>query len=191
MTLEEEKHIIQLIKEDPKEFGIVFDSYYNQIFSYIFKRIIDYDISRDIAAETFLKAFLNIKSFVWMDISISSWIYRIATNEINQHFRRNKKLNISLDALLDKNDFDILNSHEFIEERQTLVRELELHEEFLKVQRCLTKLDIKYQEVLSLKYFEKKSIIEVAEILNKKEGTVKSLLSRGTEKLRIMMNDAT
>jgi RNA polymerase sigma-70 factor (ECF subfamily) len=44
---------------------------------------------------------------------------------------------------------------------------------------------------LSLKYFEKKSIIEVAEILNKKEGTVKSLLSRGTEKLRIMMNDAT
>jgi len=191
MTLEEEKHIIQLIKEDPKEFGIVFDSYYNQIFSYIFKRIIDYDISRDIAAETFLKAFLNIKSFVWMDISISSWIYRIATNEINQHFRRNKKLNISLDALLDKNDFDILNSHEFIEERQTLERELELHEEFLKVQRCLTKLDIKYQEVLSLKYFEKKSIIEVAEILNKKEGTVKSLLSRGTEKLRIMMNDAT
>ena len=191
MTLEEEKHIIQLIKEDPKEFGIVFDSYYNQIFSYIYKRIIDYDISRDIAAETFLKAFLNIKSFVWMDISISSWIYRIATNEINQHFRRNKKLNISLDALLDKNDFDILNSHEFIEERQTLERELELHEEFLKVQRCLTKLDIKYQEVLSLKYFEKKSIIEVAEILNKKEGTVKSLLSRGTEKLRIMMNDAT
>ena len=191
MTLEEEKHIIQLIKEDPKEFGIVFDSYYNQIFSYIYKRITDYDISRDIAAETFLKAFLNIKSFVWMDISISSWIYRIATNEINQHFRRNKKLNISLDALLDKNDFDILNSHEFIEERQTLERELELHEEFLKVQRCLTKLDIKYQEVLSLKYFEKKSIIEVAEILNKKEGTVKSLLSRGTEKLRIMMNDAT
>jgi RNA polymerase sigma-70 factor, ECF subfamily len=191
MTLEEEKHILQLIKEDPKEFGIVFDSYYNQIFIYIYKRITDYDISRDIAAETFLKAFLNIQSFVWKDISISSWIYRIATNEINQHFRRNKKLNISLDALLDKNDFDILNSHEFIEERQTLERELELHEEFLKVQKCLTKLDIKYQEVLSLKYFEKKSIIEVAEILNKKEGTVKSLLSRGTEKLRIMMNDAT
>lgn len=191
MTLEEEKHILQLIKGNPKEFGIVFDSYYNQIFSYIFKRITDYDISRDIAAETFLKAFLNMQSFVWKDISISSWIYRIATNEINQHFRRNKKHNISLDALLDKNDFDILNSHEFIDERQTLERELELHEEFLKVQKCLTKLDIKYQEVLSLKYFEKKSIIEVAEILNKKEGTIKSLLSRGTEKLRIIMNNAT
>lgn len=191
MTLEEEKHILQLIKEDPKKFGIVFDSYYNQIFSYIFKRITDYDISRDIAAETFLKAFLNIHSFVWKDISISSWIYRIATNEINQHFRRNKNHNISLDALLDKNDFDILNSHEFIDEKQSLERELELHEEFLKVQKCLTKLDIKYQEVLSLKYFEKKSIIEVAEILNKKEGTIKSLLSRGTEKLRLMMNNAT
>ena len=191
MTLEEEKHILQLIKEDPKQFGIVFDSYYNQIFSYIFKRITDYDISRDIAAETFLKAFLNIQSFVWKDISISSWIYRIATNEINHQFRRNKNHNISLDALLDKNDFDILNSHEFIDEKQLLERELELHEEFLKVHKCLTKLDIKYQEVLSLRYFEKKSIIEVSEILNKKEGTIKSLLSRGTEKLRLMMKNAT
>jgi RNA polymerase sigma-70 factor, ECF subfamily len=191
MTLEEEKHILQLIKEDPKQFGSVFDSYYNQIFSYIFKRITDYDISRDIAAETFLKAFLNIQSFVWKDISISSWIYRIATNEINHYFRRNKNHNISLDALLDKNDFEILNSHAFMDEKQLLERELELHEDFLKVQKCLTKLDIKYQEVLSLRYFEKKSIIEVAEILNKKEGTIKSLLSRGTEKLRLMMKNAT
>jgi RNA polymerase sigma-70 factor, ECF subfamily len=191
MTIDEQKHILLQIKDDPQQFGIIFDSFYNQIFSYIFKRITDYDISRDIAADTFLKAFLNIQSFVWKDISISSWIYRIATNEINHHFRRNNNHNISLDTLFDKNDLNILNSYEFIDEKQSLERELELHEEFLKVQKCLTKLEIKYQEVLSLRYFEKKSIKEIAEILIKKEGTVKSLLSRGTEKLRFMINYAT
>lgn len=191
MTPEEEKHILQLIKEDPGQFGVIFDSCYNQIFSYIFKRIADYDISRDIAAETFLKAFLNIRSFVWKDISISSWIYRIATNEINYYFRRNKNHTISLDGLLSKSDLDILNSYVFTDEKQIMEKELELNKEFMKIRECMEKLDIKYQEVLSLRYFEKKSIIEVAEILNKKEGTIKSLLSRGIEKLRLMMNVAT
>jgi RNA polymerase sigma-70 factor (ECF subfamily) len=41
-----------------------------------------------------------------------------------------------------------------------------------------------YQAVISLRYFEKKSIKEICEILGKKEGTVKSLISRGIGKLR-------
>jgi RNA polymerase sigma-70 factor (ECF subfamily) len=42
----------------------------------------------------------------------------------------------------------------------------------------------KYQEVIALKYFEDKELKEIAEILSKPEGTVKSLLHRGIEKLR-------
>jgi RNA polymerase sigma-70 factor (ECF subfamily) len=38
--------------------------------------------------------------------------------------------------------------------------------------------------VISLKYFEGKDNKEIAEILRIKEGTLKSLLSRGLEKLR-------
>lgn len=191
MTPEEEKHILLKIKEDPVHFGVFFDSSYNQIFNYIFRRVADYDISRDIAAETFLKAFLNIRTFVWKDISVLSWIYRIATNEINYYYRSNKVSTISLDAMTDNGDFNILNRNEFIEEKEALETELELHEEYLMVHKCMTKLEIKYQEVLSLRYFEKKSIIEIADILGKKGGTVKSLLSRGTGKLREIMKDAT
>jgi RNA polymerase sigma-70 factor (ECF subfamily) len=90
MTLEEEKHSLRKIKLNPNCFGVVFDSYYKQIFNYILKRISDYDISRDIAAETFLKAYLNIQSFSWKNISISSRLYRIATNEVNYYFRKRK-----------------------------------------------------------------------------------------------------
>jgi RNA polymerase sigma-70 factor (ECF subfamily) len=45
-------------------------------------------------------------------------------------------------------------------------------------------LDLKYQEVIALRFFEEKSIQQISAILNKKEGTVKSLLSRGLKKLR-------
>jgi len=69
-------------------------------------------------------------------------------------------------------------------ERILLEEDLEKHQEFMRINVLIKKLDIKYQEVISLRFFEQKSIKEIAVILNKKEGTVKSLLSRGIDKLK-------
>jgi RNA polymerase sigma-70 factor (ECF subfamily) len=55
--------------------------------------------------------------------------------------------------------------------------------------RCIIKLPSIYQEVISLKYFEKKQINEICIILGKREGTVKSLLNRGLKKLKKLIND--
>jgi RNA polymerase sigma-70 factor (ECF subfamily) len=58
----------------------------------------------------------------------------------------------------------------------------------LIVLKELKTLPIKYQEVISFKYFEGKENKEIAEILLIKEGTLKSLISRGLEKLRKKCN---
>lgn len=191
MNLEEEKQLLQQIQKDPEKFGVIFDAWYKPIFNYIVRRVADYDISKDIAAECFLKAFLNIQSFTWKGISLSSWLYRIATNEINYYYRQNKKYITSLNQLLQDGGTDVTDQSEYLNEKQLLEKELERHNEYKRVQQSLIQLDIKYQEVLSLRYFEKKSILEMADILNKNEGTIKSLLSRGTGKLRKLLMDAT
>ena len=85
MKLVEEKQLLLRIKEYPENFGEVFDEYYKTIFNYIFRRIADYDISRDIAADTFIKAYLKVQSFTWKNISMLTWLYRIATNEVNYY----------------------------------------------------------------------------------------------------------
>jgi RNA polymerase sigma-70 factor (ECF subfamily) len=69
-----------------------------------------------------------------------------------------------------------------------LEEELTRNEEFLQVQRKLKTIDTKYQEVIALRFFEGKDNKQIAEILNKPEGTVKSLLSRAIEKLKILCN---
>lgn len=191
MTVDEERLLLLGIKRDLKNFGILFDTWYKPIFNYIFRRVADYDSSRDIASETFLKAYLNINSFTWKRISISSWLYRIATNEINLYYRKAKNYPVSLDKLLNTSMFDRPEPEDYLTEKELFDKELNLHIKFLEVQKNLTKLDLKYQEVLSLRYFEKKTIIEIGDILNKKEGTVKSLLSRGINKLRDSINTAT
>jgi len=102
MNAEQEKDLIEQCHENPAAFGQVFDMWYPAIFAYVFRRTADYDLSKDIAAETFLKAFLKINSFQWRGISISAWLYRIAGNELNQYYRRDKYKPRSLQQLLEK-----------------------------------------------------------------------------------------
>lgn len=184
IKLGEEQLLLEKIRSDPKEFGILFDHYYSRIFGYILRRTMNYDLAGDIVAETFLKAFLKINEFKWKDISISSWLFKIATNEINQYYRKQKYSPLSLDLLLDREEFDISNKESFEEERTRIEVELKNYDDFILVQKKLEKLSIKYQEVIALKYFEEKSMKEISEILGKKEGTVKSLISRGLKKLK-------
>jgi RNA polymerase sigma-70 factor (ECF subfamily) len=183
MLPEAEQELLQEIKDDPKQFGVLFDYYYQGIFGYVFRRVTDYDLARDIAAETFLKAFLKIKSFQWKGISISSWLYRIATNEVNQFFRKKKYKPEKLGSIISGEIFLIHDSS-----REELEEELLHHQEFLQVQQQVKNLDTKYQEVIALRFFEGKDNKQIAEILDKPEGTVKSLLSRAIEKLKILCN---
>ena len=185
MTPAEELQLLQKIQSDRKEFGVLFEYYYKPIFGYLYRRTGSYDTAKDMAAETFIKAFLRIDSFVWRNISLSSWLYRIATNEANQYFRKKKYRPVTLDSIL---DFETFQQPDSEEERNKLESELRQLEDFNLIRQKLASLDIRYQEVIALRYFENKDNREISVILRKPEGTIKSLLSRGLEKLRLLVN---
>lgn len=188
MDISDEKKIIQCAKKDPEAFGAIFDAYHDPIFGYVLRRIGHVQISQDIVSETFFKALDRLWQFHWRDISISSWLYRIASNEINQYFRKKKHDSYSLDDLLEKKGFEFQDEVDILEEVINQERELGRAKEWQKIRKYIEQLPEKYQEVLTLRYFEDKKIVEIAEILNKKEGTVKSLLSRAMTKLRERCN---
>ena len=181
-----EIELLNRIKNNPSEFSELFKLYYKPIFGYIFRRIGDFDYTADIAAETFLKAFKHIRYFSYKGISVKVWLYRIATNEVNLYFRQQKKHH----SLFERVDFDNKNMfvHWVLDDKRELEKELQQHDQFLAVLKGLKTLSVKYQEVISLRYFEGKETKEIIEILNINEGTLKSLLSRGLEKLRKKCN---
>lgn len=182
MHLPDEKELLKRIRTDPQAFSILYDHHYNSIFAYIFRRLGHYETARDIAAETFLKAFQHIGRFQWKSIPLSSWLFRIASNEINAYLRKSKYKPTCLEDMALR---FYLSYEEGIEtEKASLEKAFRENEEFVTVQQQLLQLDLKYQEVIALRFFENKSIKEIAAILGKNEGTVKSLLSRGLDKLR-------
>ena len=181
-----ELELLNKIKDDPANFSEIFKLYYNPIFGYILRRTGNFDDTADIAADTFFKAFTNIKNFAYKGVSIKVWLYRIATNEVHQFFRHSQKHN----SLFDRVDFDNeeLFRNYLHQDKEELEAELQKHNQFLTVLKALKTLPNKYQEVISLRYFEGKDNKEIVEILNINEGTLKSLISRGLEKLRKKCN---
>lgn len=180
-----EAKLIQKIKAHPEEFGQVYDTYYALLFNYCYKRLSDFDTAKDICSETFLKAFLNIHKFNYRGISLRSWLYKIASNEIKLYYR-SKKYRPSILSEIKYENLSELTLHQasLLEEKANAEAELEKHEQFIKVQTALLQIPLKYQEVISLKYFEGLKIKEISEVLNKPQGTIKSLLSRGLNLLK-------
>jgi RNA polymerase sigma-70 factor, ECF subfamily len=187
MSHSEEEFLIKAAQEDNQSFVKLYDIYYTRIFGYIFRRTLDLELTKDLTSETFLKAYLNLKKFQWRNIPFSAWLYRIATNEMNIAHRKKRYKPASLHLLIEYGSFEVADPQSLDSEKQLMEKQLEQSEEFRLIQQKLKQLPRKYQEVIALRYFEDKSIQETAEILGKKEGTIKSLLSRGIDKLKLLL----
>lgn len=184
MDLEQEEELVERAKADIRAFGELYDRYYSQIFGYILRRTASIDIAQDVTSEVFFKALKNLRQFRWHGVPFSSWLYRIATHEIANYFRKGKQRPLSLEEVPESiNISDVSAETELLEAEAELKR----HEEYLALHENIAKLSVKYQEVITLRFFENKHLKEIGEILGKREGTIKSLLHRGLEKLRKLM----
>lgn len=185
MDLSEEKELIERAKSDPLAFGKLYDAYYPKILRYILHRLGNVQEAQDITSEVFYKVMKGLRKFEWRNISFSSWVYKIATNEITNHYRRKKHTFLSLDILFSKHHFELPDKTNIEQDFIAVEKALTDHNDFLLIQQLLKQLPLNYQEVLSLRFFEKKKIQEISEITGKNTNTIKSLLSRGIQKLQI------
>ena len=184
MDLEQEKELVERAKKNTKAFGELYDQYYSQIFGYILRRTASIEIAQDVTSDVFFKALKNLVQFCWHGLPFASWLYRIATHEIANYFRKSKQQQLSLKEVANSISISSASAEAELLEAEA---ELKRHEEFLALHENISKLSAKYQEVITLRFFENKKVKEIGEILGKREGTIKSLLPRGLEKLRKLM----
>ena len=88
MNIEQERELVERAKNNAEAFGELYDRYYAQIFGYVLKRTASIEVAQDVTSEVFFKALKNLRQFRWRGVPFSSWLYRIATNENANHFRK-------------------------------------------------------------------------------------------------------
>ena len=182
VTLADEQQLLEKARLDPVHFGPLYDAYYPRIFGYVYRRTADYDLARDIAADTFLKAVIKLPRFQWRGVSVSAWLFRIATNNCIDFIRKKRVQTISIDTPYENDDGD---SFQFdIKDPDDNPDELMLRKqrkEYLSI--AVQKLPEKYTRLVDLRYFKELSYEEVAVELELPLGTVKAQLFRARELL--------
>lgn len=169
-----ELHIIECAKQDPKAFGVLYERYYHEIFVFINKKTDDMNVSGDITSQVFYKALGNIKKYTYKGVPFSAWLYRIASNETNLYFRKNKKQRaISIES-------------EGVEKMITLFEPSE-ERDIEPVIQAIAKLKPNEVELIELRFFEKLSFRDIAYILNTTENNAKVKTFRIIKRIRKIM----
>ncbi len=177
--LKEERKWILASKDDPHAFEPLFNKYFHTISNYILRRTANEMLAKDITANTFMKALAQIHRFEWKGLPFSAWLYRIATNEINQYFRKNRKLTSLTETQLAVLRDDTLPDAQLIQDED----QAEKKRNAARIHHALRKINQKYQDVLTLRYYEDLQIREIAVILDVPENTVKTHIRRGLKQL--------
>ena len=187
MKLKDEQKLVEQAKTDCQAFGILYDKYYTPIYRYTMHRVADQPLACDLTSQTFFKVLKNLNRFQWQDLPFSSWLYRIAHNEIINYYRKQKLYRfIPIEPLLPF----LKTSESFNPENKVIAAEEKamLNADFKKLHEAISKLSQTEQSIITLRFFERKKIKIIAEILSLPEGTVKSRLHRSLKKLKSNFN---
>ncbi|MEW5921439.1 MAG: sigma-70 family RNA polymerase sigma factor [Bacillota bacterium] len=174
MLKDKEQEIVVRAQRDPVLFAPLYDHYFTKIYSYVFHRVHNTQLAEDLVAETFYKALANIDKFKWQERSFACWLYTIARNQVVDYYRKQEPF------LLDDVAVNELVAPAK-EDPEAKVLQNCTHEELLA---AIHTLSSDQQDALLLRFREGLRLKEIAQILGKNEGAVKSLLFRGLKSLR-------
>lgn len=171
-NLEQEWRQIQQAQLDPRAFQPLYDRYFESIFKFVFRRTGDMALSNDLCSQVFLKAMENLSNYQYKGVPFSSWLFRIASNEIAQHFRAAKK-----NRVVSVEDYSLASMIDEVEEEDTETYRIAL----LKALEGLKEQDI---QLIELRFFEQRPFKEVAEIMQITESNAKVRTYRILQRLR-------
>ena len=167
----DQKLLIARASDDSTAFVQLYRSHYDAMFRYCVHRLFDRQLAEDITSEVFLRVVENIHGFKGDEKQFRCWLYRIATNAVNNHLRKTSRRNRILKL-----------AHEQVGSQ---VAEFEESAEKLAVlKEAVFSLRPRYQTIITLRFFENLKLSEIAGVLGSSPGTIRSQLTRTLAKLR-------
>lgn len=171
--LKDEESLILKSQADSEAFRPLYEKYFKRIFLFVHHRVGDKSLTADITSQVFLKALLNINKFSFRGLPFSSWLFRIALNECNDFFRKNKRYRL---VTMEEGMVDHLY--------EELTAETRLEDLRQQLPSILQKLSVHELQIIELRFFEQRPFKEVGDILGISETYAKVRVYRILEKMK-------
>ena len=173
--LEEDFELVERLKQGkPGAIDEVVRTYQKPLYSFIVRMVENRETADDVFQETWIRVIRHIGSFRG-DSRFTTWLFQIALNQVRNAVRKQSRR-----SFVDIEDV-----------AQSLAVDPDVDADQIvmagKVKKMLAGMPAKMREVIVLRYYHDKSEQEIAAVIGKPVGTVKSRLHRATHMLREKM----
>jgi len=169
-----EKNPAELIRKakkgDTDAFGQLYESYFAPIFRYIYLKVVDKEVAKDLTQTVFLKVFCSLNRYEEKNKNPLSYFFTVAKNTIIDYWKKKKEkrlneLNLSLNF-----------NNNFLEIENKIDNEKMIF-------RAIKQLTEEQQEVIILKFIVGLTNKEIAHLLEKKEENIRQIQCRALKNL--------
>ena len=169
--------ITKLKRGDLSTLEQIYDGFYDKIYNFIFFKVRDQFKAEDLCSEVFFK-FVDFVKKQDQDIdNVNAILYRIARNLIIDDSRKIKESYVGdeyLDSIVDKDTIGEL-SDDFINNENLL--------------EIISSLKDDYRNVIVMYYMNEMTIKEIADVFEKNQGAVRTMLSRAIGSVKEKIKD--
>ena len=171
--MQDEKSVVEKAQGgDTNAFAMLYEEYFDRVYRYITVRVGSRTEAEDLTEQVFLNALESIGTFKWKGAPFSSWLFRIAHNQVIDYQRKAyKREGLPLNESILAGGSDPASA-----------AELNLSMEQLST--AIGKLTDLQRQVVSLRFASALSIAETAKVIGKSDGAVKALQHSAVEALR-------
>ncbi len=159
------------MKTNNRHFRGIVEQHSRRLYAHIRSILLNHADTDDVLQNTFVKAWRGIGDFK-EEAELSTWLFRIATNEALQHLRTQKRSRfLSLQPEITESQHNASEPHyDSADIRQ-------------KLEQAMQSLSVQQRMVFSMKYFNEMKYSEIADVLDLKEGTLKAVYHVAVKKI--------
>jgi RNA polymerase sigma-70 factor (ECF subfamily) len=173
---DEESLIRRAQQHDQMALAHLYEENFDRIYRYIVLKIGDRTEAEDMTQQVFLNMLKSISSYKWQGMPFTSWLYRIAHNQIVDYLRKkSKRATVPIDESIVAAGDD---------PARAALGKMAIEEVIIAAK----KLTMAQQEVISLRFAGELSVAEVARVMGKSEGAIKALQHSAIVALRRVLS---
>lgn len=167
--------IIQAKKGNQKAFSLLLNTFWKDVYHFLFNKCKNEDESEDITIKTFAKAFDKITTFD-DNYQFKTWLFTISSNLYIDHLRKKKTETVSINKYHPE-------IHKIVDEEPSPADILIQEQNLAQLKAYIRQLKPHYQEVINLRYFQELSYKEIANKLDEPMNNIKVKLLRSKKLL--------
>ena len=154
------------------KFAKIYDKYIAKIYRFTYLKLSSTELAEDVTANIFTKVWDSFRLGQEIE-NVQAFIYKVARNEIANHYRQSQKTKtVSIDSL------QIPDPNVNLEEKYQTQGEIE------KLKQALAELEDEYQDIVIWRYLDGLSVKKIAQIIERPEGTIRVMAHRALKDLR-------